>query len=73
MTEEAFPRLSVVTGIPCPEGALGPFASRSAAQLVVDAIHDAVRIRRCSQRLSRHPRLTPCALAELGRCGAPCA
>ena len=73
MTEEPFPRLSVVTGVPRPEGALGPFASRSAAQLVVDAIHDAVRIRRCSQRLSRQPRLTPCALAELGRCGAPCA
>ncbi len=30
-------------------------------------------IRRCSQRLSRKPCGTPCALAEIGKCGAPCA
>lgn len=74
LTTETFPRLSIVATPPAGRaGALGPFSSRAAASTAVEAIQDVVRIRRCSQRLSRTPSGSPCALAELGRCGAPCA
>jgi DNA polymerase-3 subunit epsilon len=74
LTTETFPRLSIVSRAPVVgSGALGPFTSRVAATTAVEALQDVVRIRRCSQRLSRSPSGSPCALAELGRCGAPCA
>jgi DNA polymerase-3 subunit epsilon len=75
LTDEAFPRLSVVS-VPSAAAAmcLGPFRSRSDAALAVEAMQDAVPVRRCSQRIRRRdPDGTPCALAELGKCGAPCA
>jgi DNA polymerase-3 subunit epsilon len=77
LTDEAFPRLSVVGSQsptvrrdgPC----LGPFSSRHTAEVAVDAIQATVRIRRCSAKIRRtSPNGVPCALAELGRCGAPC-
>lgn len=72
LTEEAFPRLSVVRTPR--DGALGPFSSRRAATDAVDAVQDVVALRRCTQRIpARTPRGVPCALSELGRCGAPCA
>ncbi|MQA16374.1 MAG: DEDD exonuclease domain-containing protein [Pseudonocardiaceae bacterium] len=71
LTDEAFPRLSVVRA--ARPGALGPFPSRRAATDAVDAVQDVVALRRCTQRIpARAPRGVPCALAELGRCGAPC-
>ncbi|GAA4546105.1 DEDD exonuclease domain-containing protein [Pseudonocardia xishanensis] len=71
-TEEAFPRLSVVTSPK--EGALGPFTSHRAAESAVHTLLDAVPLRRCTQRIpARAPSATPCMLHELGRCGAPCA
>lgn len=72
LTDEPFPRLSVVR---TPRrGALGPFRSAAAAKAAVAAIQDAVPIRSCTQRIpARDQRGTPCALAELGRCAAPCA
>ncbi len=74
LTREAFPRLSIVASPPPdPAGSLGPFSSRAAATTAVEALQEVVRIRRCGQRLSRRPAGSPCALAELGRCGAPCA
>ena len=37
------------------------------------ALHEAFPLRQCTQRLSpRASRLGACALAEMGRCGAPC-
>lgn len=74
LTDETFPRLAV-TATPPPDTAasLGPISSRRVAHAAVEAIQAAVPIRRCGQRLPRHPRGTPCALYELGRCGAPCA
>jgi DNA polymerase-3 subunit epsilon len=72
LTDEAFPRLSVVRTPR--EGALGPFHSAAAARAAVQAVGDSVPIRPCTQRIpARDPRGTPCALAELGRCQAPCA
>ena len=74
LTQEPFPRLSVVSRIPAePTGCLGPFFSRVGAQDGVDALQEVVAVRRCTPRLSRAPTGTPCVLAELGRCGAPCA
>ena len=74
LTSETFPRLSIVATPPADRpGALGPFTSRADATTAVEALQEVVRIRRCSQRLSRAPKGSPCALAELGRCGAPCA
>ncbi|MDN5750857.1 MAG: DEDD exonuclease domain-containing protein, partial [Pseudonocardia sp.] len=85
-TAEAFPRLSVVTTPR--EGALGPFGSRRAAGAAVEALLDAVPLRACTPRIPARPvpldlsphgsprrlgRAGPCALHELGRCGAPCA
>ncbi|MGQ0480829.1 MAG: DEDD exonuclease domain-containing protein [Pseudonocardia sp.] len=71
LTDEAFPRLSVVHTPR--EGALGPFASRRAAQDAAESVQDAVPVRRCTQRIrARNPSGPACALAELGRCGAPC-
>jgi DNA polymerase-3 subunit epsilon len=74
LTTETFPRLSIVSRAPVAgAGAIGPFSSRVAATTAVEALQEVVRVRRCSQRLSRSPSGSPCALAELGRCGAPCA
>jgi DNA polymerase-3 subunit epsilon len=72
LTEEPFPRLSVVRQ--ARDGALGPFRSRAAAVAAMESMQDAVPIRRCAQRIpARNPRASPCMLAELNRCGAPCA
>jgi DNA polymerase-3 subunit epsilon len=72
LTDEAFPRLSVVRTPR--EGALGPFRSSAAAKAAVEAVQDTVPIRPCTQRIpARDPHGTPCALAEMGRCAAPCA
>ena len=74
LTDEPFPRLSIVRTAPDRTAAcLGPFSSRLAAQTAVEALQDAVPIRRCTARIRRiDPDGSPCALAELGRCGAPC-
>lgn len=75
LTDEAFPRLSLVRTLPARDVVcLGPFATRVAAQTAIDAVHEAVRVRQCSIRIRRRaPNGSPCAIAELGRCGAPCA
>ncbi|MBC7290135.1 MAG: DEDD exonuclease domain-containing protein [Actinotalea sp.] len=76
LTVEPFPRLSVVRG---PDGRddathIGPFGSRAAVQLAVDALHATFPVRQCSGRLPARPaaHASACALAGLGRCGAPC-
>lgn len=74
LTVEAFPRLSIVRDRKA-DGATyaGPFASRNRAADAVEALHDVLPLRRCTQRLSRTPSgLAACALAEMGKCGAPC-
>lgn len=73
LTAEAYPRLSLVRAV-AEDGVayLGPFGSSRAADLAAAAIYDALPLRQCTLKLS--PRLTQpaCALAELGRCPAPC-
>jgi DNA polymerase-3 subunit epsilon len=72
LTDEAFPRLSVVR-VPR-DGALGPFRTQGMAGDAALALQDATGVRPCTQRIpARGARGRPCALAELGRCKAPCA
>jgi DNA polymerase-3 subunit epsilon len=71
LTDEAFPRLSVVRL--ARDGALGPFRTQAAAKAAADTLAGAAGLRTCTQRIpARAASGTPCALAELGRCGAPC-
>ena len=73
--DEAFPRLSVVKASK-DDGALyvGPLSSHRVAQRVIEAVHTAVPLRRCTQRVGRTPtRSAPCASAQLGVSTCPCA
>ncbi len=79
LTREGFPRLSISRRpgdgpLAAGDMALGPFGSRQAAETVVAALHDALLLRRCAERIPvrRPPTGSACALAELGRCHAPC-
>jgi len=73
VTVEPFPRLSLVKQVRDDEaGYLGPFSSRKTAERAMAALHEAFPIRQCTARMSRTPQLSPCVLAEMGRCVAPC-
>ncbi|MCW2494369.1 DEDD exonuclease domain-containing protein [Jatrophihabitans sp.] len=74
LTAEAYPRLSIVRARGA-DGAryLGPLRNQRQAEAVRDAIHDAVPLRQCTDRLSvRRAVRAACALAGIGRCAAPC-
>ncbi len=73
VTSDAYPRLSLVRKTPADrDRALGPFRSQRAALAACDAIYEALPIRRCTTHLSPRRASPACALAEMGRCGAPC-
>jgi DNA polymerase-3 subunit epsilon len=74
LTVEAYPRLSIVREVR-PDGAtyLGPLRTQRQAETVRDAIHDAVPLRQCTDKLSvRRVVRAACVLAGIGRCSAPC-
>jgi DNA polymerase III subunit epsilon len=71
-TTEAYPRIKVVRE---PKGGgafLGPFATASQARLAKEALEDVTPIRRCTRAMRASTRFAPCALADIGRCTAPC-
>jgi DNA polymerase-3 subunit epsilon len=73
LTAEAYPRLSVVRQLTGDAGSyLGPFASTKTAELAAAAVYDALPLRQCTHKLSVRTPRAACALAELGRCPAPC-
>ncbi len=72
LTGDAFPRLSIVTGVRSDAPHLGPFTGRATAEDVVMALQDAFPVRRCTQRLRVRSTSPQCALADMGRCVAPC-
>jgi DNA polymerase-3 subunit epsilon len=73
LTAEAYPRLSVVRRLAEDDAAyLGPFSSRRTAELAAAGVYDAVPLRQCSHALSVRTPRPACALAELGKCPAPC-
>ncbi len=76
LTSEPYPRLSIVRDVRDEPGAsyIGPFGSQSSAQLALEALQESFPVRQCTRRL---PLVAPanasaCALADMGRCGAPC-
>lgn len=73
LTDEAFPRLSVVKRVR-PDGAtyLGPLSSARIARRVADAVETALPVRRCTADPARQPRDAPCAPAQLGVSACPC-
>ncbi|MGQ0846060.1 MAG: DEDD exonuclease domain-containing protein [Sporichthyaceae bacterium] len=73
LTDEAFPRLSLVRQVrPDAAAYLGPFSSARLAEDAMAAAHEAFRIRQCRTALSPRKVSPACALAEMGRCNAPC-
>jgi DNA polymerase-3 subunit epsilon len=70
---EAFPRWKVVRSA-VDDGAtyLGPFGTNAVARLAKEAIEEVVPIRRCTAAMGASTRFAPCALADIGRCVAPC-
>lgn len=71
LTVEPFPRLSIVRTIANDDATyLGPLGSE--ADEVCAAIHETFPIRRCTPRLAKKPSQSPCVLAEMSRCLAPC-
>ena len=73
LTDEPFPRIAVVRKL-LDDGAtyFGPFGSARAAQAAMAALHEAVPLRQCVQRLSPKKTAPSCVLAGMGRCPAPC-
>ncbi|SEE02607.1 DEDD exonuclease domain-containing protein [Ruania alba] len=76
LTDEAYPRLSVVRTVPVDlaDRAIGPFSSRVQADRAAAALVAATGLRTCTTRLARTPtgRTSACVLAEMGKCLAPC-
>lgn len=74
LTSESFPRLSIVRERNPQRGSLhlGPFASKADAELARDGIASVVPIRTCQDTLSIRTPKSACALADMGRCSAPC-
>ena len=71
---ESFPRLKVVYACKPADGChyLGPFGTSARARLAKEALEEVVPIRRCTQAMRAATRFAPCALADMGRCPAPC-
>lgn len=73
LTDETFPRLSIVRSVGADDLAYaGPFGTRGSAEEAMAALHDAVPLRQCLTRLSPRRPTSACALADMGRCSAPC-
>lgn len=73
LTSEAYPRLSLVRTISDDGGFyFGPFRSRAAAEEVMLALYEAFSLRQCTARLPTKRASPACALADMGRCSAPC-
>jgi DNA polymerase-3 subunit epsilon len=71
LTDETFPRLSLARSVN--ERALahiGPFRGREQARLVLEALWDGTRIRRCSNRPGTRP--AQCSFAQIGTALCPC-
>ena len=73
LTREVWPRLSLVRRV-LDDGAdyVGPFSSRRGAEQCLAALHETFPVRQCTDRLGRAPSRSPCVLAEMDRCLAPC-
>jgi DNA polymerase III subunit epsilon len=75
LTDEAFPRLSIVrsTSGRATGPVLGPLPSTRVARLVADAVEAATPLRRCTADPRRNARSGMCGAAQLGVATCPCA
>lgn len=75
LTDEAYPRFTVSRSVSDAEVPhIGPFPSAFVAREAIAALHQAIPVRQCTQRLSLNPKAagSPCALAGMHKCSAPC-
>lgn len=77
LTDEIFPRLSAVRGsktLSDETGWFGPFNGNLGAELAIAALHEVLPIRQCKPKITNRTIATasPCALLDMGKCGAPC-
>jgi DNA polymerase-3 subunit epsilon len=77
LTDEAFPRLSIVRGVDSlrdDRGWMGPFSNRAEAENTVLALYEVQPIRQCTKKITQRSQKSAscCALFDMGRCGAPC-
>ncbi|MEO8517577.1 MAG: DEDD exonuclease domain-containing protein [Dermatophilaceae bacterium] len=74
LTVEPFPRLSIVREV-IADGAryFGPFGTHLSAQDAISAVHEVLPLRQCTRRIPATGRSHDCVLAQVGRCGGPCA
>ncbi|HLT60859.1 MAG TPA: DEDD exonuclease domain-containing protein, partial [Microlunatus sp.] len=73
ITDEPFPRLSLVRTVRDDRATyFGPFRRREAATDAMLALYDGFPIRQCAPRIPLAQTGPSCALAEMGRCSAPC-
>jgi DNA polymerase-3 subunit epsilon len=71
---EAWPRVKTAREARPGDGCvyLGPFPSLARARLAKEALEEVFAVRRCTRAMRRATRFAPCALADMGRCLAPC-
>ena len=71
---DAWPRWKIARRVDADDGAwyVGPFGSSARATLAKEALEEVFPIRRCTRAMGRRTRFAPCALADMGRCLAPC-
>ncbi|MEY4348224.1 MAG: hypothetical protein RIS43_643 [Actinomycetota bacterium] len=74
LTNEPYPRLSAVRSIRPDLGIahFGPVSSMEIASQVIDAVTSVIPLRTCTAKLSTKKATSSCALADMGRCSAPC-
>jgi DNA polymerase-3 subunit epsilon len=74
LTDEAYPRLSVVRSVTGDSTHIGPMRGAGDAKLAIEALHELGGVRTCTTRLPVVPRrgARACLLADLGSCSAPC-
>lgn len=77
LTDEMYPRLTSLRGHHTLSDEIpwcGPFNGRDAAAEAIEAIYEVIPIRQCSPRITLRSmkHASPCALFDMGRCGAPC-
>ena len=77
LSDEPYPRLTQVRGASSlrdEHGWSGPFNGRDEAERAIEALHEVFPIRQCKPKitLTSMKHASPCALLDLGKCGAPC-
>lgn len=75
LTSERFPRLSIVRQAHPhhdERAVIGPFPGRDAADLAINAMHEAIELRQCKPRITSKTQMSACVLLDMGKCCAPC-